>query len=176
MGVLVEAISVIIRVETLLDKYPGGWEAFEQIAPNKTFCADSEIIRVGFMTPQDVESFIKQLQGAGLEFLRSGAAIDLAVADQMRGLTTECDWLEFGHVPLGENGPRVAACRLVGSKIPEVVTPPNWKYEGSLSASFGFVPNEHTEKGLKYLRHENGFDVYLNPVTGKEVYVGRTGE
>lgn len=176
MAVLIEAVSVIINANALLKKYPGGWDAFKLIVPNQTMCADNEIIRVGFMTPQDVESFIKQLVNVGLEFMRSGAAIDIAVADQTRGLTTQCNWLEFGHVNMGINGPRVAACRLVGSKIAEVVTPPNWKYKGSLSASFGFAPSEHAEKGLKYLRHENGLDVYLSLLTGKEVYVARTND
>ena len=56
----------------------------------------------------------------------------------------------------------------------DVVTPPGWEYDKSLSSSYGFVPNEHIEKGLKFLRHENGLDVYLNPLTGEEVFVGRT--
>ena len=45
-----------------------------------------------------------------------------------------------------------------------------------ISREYGFVPNEHMGKSLKYLRHENGIDVYLNKVTGKEVYIGRTGK
>ena len=69
-------------------------------------------------------------------------------------------------------GQRVAACRLVGSQVMQVVTPPGWKIEGSLSSTFAFVPSERTwRKGMKYLRHENGLDVYLNPITGKEMYV-----
>lgn len=176
MAVLIEGISVVIRADALLKKFSGGWDAFELIVPNQTLCADNEIVRVGFMTPQDVESFINKLQSAGLEFMRSGEAIDIAVADQMRGLTSKCSWLEFGHVNMNGNGSRVAACRFVGSHAMEVVTPQDWKFEGSLSSSFGFVPNEHAEKGLEYLRHEDGLDVYLNPLTGKEVYVGRTDE
>ena len=58
----------------------------------------------------------------------------------------------------------------------QVVTPPTWKFDGSLSHSYGFAPTEHVDKSLKYLRHENGLDVYLNTVTGQEVYIGRTGE
>jgi len=176
MAVLIEGISVVIRADALLKKFSGGWDGFELIVPNQTLCTDNELVRVGFMTPQDVESFIRKLQRAGLEFMRSGEAIDIAVADQMRGVTSKCSWLGFGHVNMNGNGPRVAACRLVGSHAMEVVTPPDWNFEGSLSSSFGFVPSEHAEKGLKYLRHEDGVDVYLNPRTGKEVYVGRTDE
>jgi hypothetical protein len=176
MAVLIEATSVVIRADALMQKFPGGWEAFKRIVPNQTLCADNEIVRVGFMSPQDVESFVKKLQGAGLEFLRDNEAIDIAVADQMRGFTSKCTWLEFGHVDTSGEGQRVAACRLVGSQVMQVVTPPGWKFEGSLSSTFAFVPSEHTAKGMKYLRNENGVDVYLNPITGKEMYVGRTGE
>jgi hypothetical protein len=176
MAVLIEATSVVIRADTLLKKFPGGWEAFKRIVPNKTLCADNEIVRAGFMSPQDVESFVKKLQGAGLEFLRDDEAIDIAVADQMRGLTSKCTWLEFGQVDISGECQRVAVCRLVGSQLTQVVTPPSWKFEGSLSSTFGFVPSEHAAKGMRYLRHENGLDVYINPITGKEIYVGRTGE
>jgi hypothetical protein len=134
MAVLIEAISVVVRADELLKKFPGGWNAFKGIVPNQTLCADNEIVSVGFMVPQDVESFIKKLQRAGLEFLRGGEAIEVAVADQMRGLTSKCTWLEFGHVNIDGSGPRVAACWLVGSQVKQVVTPPDWKFEGSLNS------------------------------------------
>ena len=176
MAVLIEATSVVVRVDALLQKFSGGWDAFKSVVPNQTLCADNEIVRVGFMSPQDVELFIKKLQDEGLEFLREGQAIDIAVADQMRGLTSACPWLEFGQVDMSGKGQRVAACRLLGSQLTQVVTPPGWKFEGSLSSTFGFVPSEHATKEMKFLRHENGLDVYLNPLTGKEMYVGRTGD
>ncbi len=176
MAVLIEAISVVIRADAIRNKFPGGWEGFKHIVPNQTLCADNEIVRVGFMSPQDVESFVRRLQSNGLEFLRVDEAIDIAVADQMSGLTSQCSWLEFGHVNMGAAGMRVAACRLTGSKETEIATPPGWVFEGSLSSTYGFVPSEHVEKGMKFLRHEKGLDVYLNSLTGKEVYIARTGE
>lgn len=176
MAVLVESISVVIRVDALLKKFPGGCEGFKEIVPNQTLCADNELVRVGFMTPQDVEPFIAKLQEAGLEFLREGEAVEIVVADQIRGFTSKCNWAEFGRVNIGGQATQeVAAARLVGSGVMQVVTPPNWCFEGSLSQTYIFVPTEHEKKALKYLRHENGLDVYFNPLTGKEVYVGRTG-
>jgi hypothetical protein len=177
MAVLIEAISVVIRAEALLRTFPGGWEGFKSRVPNQTLCADNEIVRVGFMSPQDVESFVKLLTRSGLTYLKDGQAIDVAVADQIHGLAAPCSWLEFGHVNLGGDPKQhVAACRLVNSKYPQVVTPPDWTFDGSLSHTYGFVPSEHTDKSLKYLRHENGLDVYLSTLTGQEVYIGRTGE
>jgi hypothetical protein len=175
MAVLIEAISVVIRADALLEKFPGGWDGFKTIVPNQTLCADDEIVRVGFMSPQDVESFVDKLESNGLEFLRSGEAIDIAVVDQMRGLSSKCSWLEFGHVNMSGNGTSVAACRLTGSQVMQVVTPPGWEYVSSLRSTNAFVPIEHVEKGVRFVRHENGLDIYLDPITGEEMYVGRTG-
>jgi hypothetical protein len=51
--------------------------------------------------------------------------------------------------------------------------PAGWTYEDSLSAGFQFVANEEMDEKLKFLRHEDGMDVYQNLSTGKEVFVGR---
>ena len=172
MAVLVEGISVIIRVDSIHQKYPGGWSAFEAIIPNNTFCSDNELARVGFMVPQDVETFVRKLQQAGFVFTQAGKAVDLAVVDQRQGPTTPCEWLEYGHINMGVG--EVAACRLAGSQSMQIFTPDGWKFEGSLSASHGFVPTENVEKDLQYLRTQNGVDVYLDKSTGKEVYISRT--
>lgn len=174
MAVLVEAISVIIRRATIEKKYPGGWEGFVSNAPNDTLCADEDIARLGFMTPDDVEVFVKRLEGFGFRFLAEGKAVDLAVADQIHGITAPCDWLEFGRVNLSDNSDTCAACRLTQSKSGEFATPKGWAYKKSLSRHFGYVPSEHAGRSVKYLRHENGMDVYLNVLTGQEVYIGRT--
>lgn len=177
MAVLVESISVVIRADALLSKFSGGWEGFKRVVPNQTLCADNELVRIGFMTPHDVQPFIGKLQNAGLVFLRNGEAVEMVVADQMRGFTSKCAWAEFGRVNMDRKANQeVAACRLLGSSVMQVVTPPGWSFGGSLSQTFAFVPSEHATKGMKYLRHENGLDVYLNPITGKKMYVGRTGE
>lgn len=172
MAVLVEGISVIARVPAIEERYPGGWEAFRDNAPNQTLCADNSLVRVGFMSPADVESFVKELEAKGLVFLADGETQDVAVADQQRGFSVKCDWAECGHVDIGGN--RIMACRAVGDDSGQLMTPDGWRYEGSLSQSFGFAPTEQTDRSLQFLRHENGRDVYLNTVTGKEVYVGRS--
>jgi hypothetical protein len=52
----------------------------------------------------------------------------------------------------------------------EVATPSGWTYEGSLSERFSFVPNEAVQGRLKYLRTDDGIDVFLDTSTGREVY------
>ena len=55
-----------------------------------------------------------------------------------------------------------------------IITPEGWKFEGSLSAKHTFVPNESVDENLKFLRSEEGMDVFLNLKIGKEVYTART--
>jgi hypothetical protein len=176
MAVLIEAISVVFRVDAIEHRFPGGWEAFKSTVPNATLCADGEIARVGFMAPPDVQGFIEELEQNGLQFRSENSSKDIVVVDQIRGPTMTCDWAEFGHVDWGGKGHQVAACRLVGSHLKQIVTPAGWECEESLSASFGFVPTEHEQKSMRFLRHENGLDVYHNLLTDQEVFVGRNGK
>ncbi|MES0336979.1 MAG: hypothetical protein SFH39_11595 [Candidatus Magnetobacterium sp. LHC-1] len=68
-----------------------GWEGFQRIVPNNTLCFDDDLIRVGFMSPQDVKAFVYQLEELGLTFLQGDKAIDFAVVDQLHGPTIECE-------------------------------------------------------------------------------------
>ncbi len=174
MAVLIEAVSVVIRADVLQERYPGGWDAFACVVPNQTLCADGELVRIGFMSPSDVETYISSLREYDILYRVQGKARDLVVVDQMRGPLVACDWIEFGHLDL-DNDParRVAACRKTGSLLKQVVTPEAWTFEFSLSSSYGFVPSEQQHKSLKFLRQEDGLDVYLNELTGREVFVGR---
>jgi hypothetical protein len=130
MSVLVEAISVIVRVDAIHEKFPGGWIGFKDLIPNQTLCSDNELARVGFMTPEDAKNFVNWLESAGLIYHDGGKAKDLVVVDQLRGPMVSCDWVEFGHVGGNE---RVAACRLTGSMQAVLMRPEGWSFEGSLS-------------------------------------------
>jgi hypothetical protein len=176
MAVLIEAISVVVKRASIEARYPGGWEAFVKNAPNRTLCADTALVRLGFMTPADVEAFVKSLVAHGLRYLVSGKARDLVVVDQQRGFLANCDWTEFGHVKLDGNEKRsVAACRSKSAWEDPLVMPAGWTHEGSLSQKHDFVPMGQVDKKLKFLRSEAGMDIYLELATGKEVYVSRSG-
>lgn len=184
MAVLVEAISVIVRRDAIAARFSGGWRQFLATVPNSTLCFDEDLARVGFMSPPDVEAFVRRLEKGGLTFLIDGQAVDITVVDQMRGPTMPAEWLEFARLSLGgtENkvaacwhykGPRIAAGIHMPAKGMTLATPDGWTYNESLSANSKFVENDEMEKKLKFLRHENGTDVYLDRSTGKEVYIGR---
>lgn len=80
-------------------------------------------------------------------------------------------WLHFGEID--KDGNRVKACWLASSESGFVFTRRGWHYEGSLSEKSGFVSSEDLDKKVRFLRQENGLDVYLELETGKEVYLGR---
>jgi hypothetical protein len=174
MAVLVEAISVIIRVQAIQERYEGGWTSFVRSVPNQTLCSDNELARIGFMAPDDCKAFVDSLDRVGIAFVRNGQSQEIVIADQMHGFTVPCEWADYGRVEISQ-GQTVSAAQLKGSSTRQVYCPEGWKYEGSLSQQFEFVPSGKEEKSLRFLRHEQGLDVYLNMVTGKQVYIGRTG-
>lgn len=175
MSVLIEAISVVVRRTSIETKIHGGWQAFVNSVPNNTLCADGELARVGFMTPVDVQSYVEDLEAMGLTYLQGGKAQDMVVADQQQGLAVICDWAEVGRITGGESSHNsVMACQAIGSTTKTIFYPDGWRYEGSISHTFVYAPSEHVDKSLKFLRREDGLDVYLNTMTGEECYVGRT--
>ena len=172
MAVLIEALSVVVRRETIGQRYEGGWPGFVADAVNNTLCADSEIARVGFMHPNNVGTFIQRLNVHGLVFLDAAkAAIDIVVIDQRKGPTTSCAWIEFfrHEVP----GGTVSAARLAGSQEKGLFCPDGWSFEHSLSREFQFYPGTDPTAHLKFLRHEHETDVFRDPKTGQEVYLAR---
>lgn len=184
MAVLVEALSVVIRRDSLEVKFLGGIKGFQKIVPNQTFCADDELVRVGFMTPQDVGEFIELLEKAGLEFIQNDKAIDIAVVDQMKGPTTKVDWLEFARLSINELGDKVSACwffdspRLVEGlhmlkKNMSLATPVGWSFEESLAANHTYIKDEEIASRLKFIRHDGGTSVYWDEVKKEEVYIAR---
>jgi hypothetical protein len=181
MAVLVEAISVVVRRDSVERSFDGGWPAFVSRVPNATLCTDGRLARVGFMDPNAVEKFVAGLQSAGLVFLQSGKCTDIVVVDQERGSTIRCEWLEFAHIPFGKSGGKVAACWLFegprlaagvhfSGNTADLATPSGWTFEGSISERFSFVPNEDVGDRLKYLRTQSGLDVFLDTSTGREVF------
>ncbi len=185
MAVLVEAISVIVRRDAINQRLAGGWSAFQDLVPNATLCYDEDLARVGFMAPDDTRRFIQGLEARGLTYLnRRHQAVDIAVADQQRGLMVDCDWLEFARVPINDTdkvgacwlfeGPRLAYGVHLTGRFLTLATPPDWEYEDSLSKEFGFAPDGKDAERLKYLRTEDGVDIYWDHEAEKEVFIGRT--
>lgn len=153
MAVLAEAISVIVRKNAVAAHLPGGEARFLELVPNRTLCADAELYRIGFLSPEETARFTDALQDAGLVFLGDDTtAVDLAVVNQQHGATTPCPWLGFGRADPSGQGQWVSLCWLRaadGTPADPVAalarhplaTPSGWRYEISLSRQFSFTPN-----------------------------------
>lgn len=173
MAVLIEAISVLVKAQAIIEKYPGGWEQFSQDVPNQTLCADGELVRVGFMNPNDVQKYVSFLESKRLVYQSNGQCKDMAVVDQQRGFTIPCEWANFGRIFIDSSQTqRVSACRLKGSTQRIVSYPDGWEYENSLSKDYHFVQNEKVGQELEFIRKEGGVTVYRHLPTDKIVYSG----
>lgn len=171
MAVLIEAISVVIRLETIATKYLGGVEQYIDDCPNRTLCMDEEIIRVGFMTGHDTVDFIGSLESLGFKYNIDDENNEVAVVDQFDGIAMPCDWLEYLNLVIFEGNVRVSICKRKGKPIGEVAFPFGWRYETSLSKRTLSVDSKNLEKRLIFLRSKGGVDFYLDAQTGEEVFV-----
>jgi hypothetical protein len=59
MAVLVEDLCLIIRLPTLLEKYPGGLAGFVRDSYEEGFCCDGLLARVSSPAREDVEYYIR---------------------------------------------------------------------------------------------------------------------
>ena len=182
MPVLCEALSVVVRRDSIDKHLQGGWQNFIRKIPNSTFCTDGELARVGFMAPDPTMDFIKSLQKDGLQFDQMSDSKsevreidDIIVVDQIRGPAAECSWIEFGKLPLGEN--KVSACWLFEGerkgyglhfslKESKFAVPKNWTPD-----DLTFVEPSEINKKLKFLRKEEGLDVFWDLENKKEVFI-----
>jgi hypothetical protein len=174
MAVLIEALSVVIHLETIADKYPGGVEQYIKDCPNRNLCMDDEIVRVGFMTGYDAYDFIGSLERFGFRFVVDDEYDEVVLVDQFRSIDKPCDWLEYGKLVIFKGDLRIAICLIKGSAIDSVGFPAGWVYENSLSKLTIVIDSGFHGDRLTFLRHENGFDYYLDALTEKEVFIERS--
>ena len=152
MAVLCEAISVVIKRESIDEYFQGDWAEFLTKIQNPMFCTDGQLVRFGFMSPNDVGQFIGLLVKNGLQFNEEQMRMknDIVVVDQQRGPTMACDWIEFAHLPMGQDGGSISVCWLfegqriahgihMPSKSMDISMPDGWVFERSLSHKFKFT-------------------------------------
>ncbi len=145
MTVLVEGVSVIIKLEAINRIIPEGWEGFRQYVPNFAWCKDDKLVRLGFLDGDEAKEFATKLESLNLVYQGSEGAQDFALVDQIYGVTSRCNWLEYGHLDIN-NDPnmKVAACRIAGTQDDTIVLPEGWKYENSLTAVHGLTPSSQS--------------------------------
>ena len=191
MAVLCEAISVVVRRDSIDKYFEGGWVGFQDDVPNSTMCTDGELVRVGFMSPKAVQEYVESLETGGLQFqekkktlgifVKGRSKNDIVVVDQHQGPTLSCDWIEFGKFPFGQEGINVSMCWLFeGKRITtgihmkstrmDLHHPRGWTIEQTRELKFSGSENFHSQ--YKFLRCENGLNVFLDKQSGTEVFIG----
>jgi len=161
MAVLIEAYSVVIKGDSLLNKWPGGWKAFESAVPNKTLCTDGSLVRVGFMVYQDAIEYCRTLGVNNLVAVTKEKDGDYVLVGQLEGPMFKPEWLKFEHMEKAKDDTKkIAVCRLVGDTKPGLSAPIGWKYDGSLSDKPNFASREEAEQRLEKIRRRDGVEVY----------------
>jgi len=108
MAIILEAISVVIKHDSILKKYPNGVLGF--LADISSFKApwhtDFEVSRVGFFDPNEMHAYLRVLEQRGLVFTMDSTYnnCDFCIVDMISGPTKTCPWLGFGRQRIFENG------------------------------------------------------------------------
>jgi len=129
MSVLVECLNVIVRRSEIESRYPGGLAGYAAACPNATLCADSNLVRVGFMDKADIGEFcLRVLSRAGLASSPSGRPEDVEIPDDSVAIV-EADhgpwhpraWLSY---QCGDDG--VCRCWLSAALPGDMAVPDGW--------------------------------------------------
>lgn len=159
MAVLAEMYSVVVRVTTLNGNYPGGVDGYEDNCPNRTFCSDGEVCRVGFMAWADAQALLQSLQRFGI----TPQTGEVAIIREDKGLLQASDWLEFHRVdgtPMG---------RLVDSRVQFFAAPHGWA-----PGHRNLLMTETELRERELVADKNGVASYQDSSTGEVLHVGRT--
>ena len=189
MAVLIEANSVVVRVDAIQRVYPHGMWDFRREVPNRTFCTDGRLARVGFMAPGDVERYIDVLMLRGLRVRRREVQRDVVVIDQEAHSVEGCPWLLLRRLPMEDGHVAAAECTDAtatgGASLkasPEMIVvdgvavavPAQWRYASSISSSSRGMTAEEGDARLQVLQEEAGLYTCFDAASGRVVYVGGT--
>ena len=103
MAIDLEFIDLIVPIEVIRRKYPGGWEqCLSDHAGDigRRVWFDDHLFRDGAMNPADAERLVDQWADRGFEITesRDGSTVwkDVCVVEVIfGGATRPCDWLEI---------------------------------------------------------------------------------
>jgi len=169
MAVYCEALSVIVRKSIIIEKLGMHPDVLRARFPGGSYWDDENIVRFGFMAPQDASYWIETLEDYGLVFVEYGppelVAIDIVVIDQLKGPTCTCPWIESefidGHRWAWESGKQRG----------EFVAPPDIE-----ERNFTFIPRELVGGTPIFTEALGVSDQTIDSETGTTQYIGRVFE
>jgi hypothetical protein len=158
MAVLCEAISVVVDVRALAERFPGGLAGYAAAVPNRTFCCDGSVARVGFMATADAARWVDAIASAGLTIGTPGA--DVAVVDQVVGITSPCDWL------LSASDGSVRIAWRADQEPAQTYVPQGWTRD--LHDAISYLPR--ADHGDALMTSDGKLVVMKDPRTGRPLY------
>jgi hypothetical protein len=168
MSVLAEGFSIIVRRSTIDSDFPGGIAAYKRLVPNKTFCADQHLTRVGFLDWPEVSQFLERLHGVGLTQHFVNGRVDIGLVHQDQGIAALTPWLEWGRDEAGRS-----IAWLSGADVGQLAVPEGWSPDSALrnitdaEATESLIPLETTPSHSAFLDSRSGEVVYgLNDAHG----------
>ncbi len=175
MPVLIEALNVVVKRSSIDRLYPGGFTAFETFAPYigpgvDTFCADDQLVRIGFTNSGDIRLFCEHLEQLG--FRPPTDTVDLVVVSAVTGPTVPCGWLELFRYQVDDGV--VLAARMKGSASHSLMVPFKWTRETSLTVNCVYAPDSELETTEYVGTTCAGVDIYRDAITGQPRYIGRS--
>lgn len=100
MAINTEFIDLIVPIETIRRKYPGGWEqCLKDHAPllGGRVWHDDYLLRDGAMNPMDMQRLVEKWESMGFtsttEVSGNKHWVDFCVHDMMMGVTLPCEWI-----------------------------------------------------------------------------------
>jgi hypothetical protein len=156
MSVLAEGFSIIVRRSTIDSDFPGGISEYRRLAPNKTFCADQYLTRVGFPDWPETKRFLEgRLHSVGLTQHYVNGNVDVGLVHQDEGIAALTPWLEWGRDEAGRS-----IAWLSGTDAGELGVPEGWshdsapRYIADAEATERLIPRESapSHSGLPVMR------------------------
>jgi len=161
MSVLAEGFSVIVRRSTIENDVPGGIETYGQLIPNRTFCADQYLTRVGFLDWEEANKFLARLRAFGLTHHNVDEGPDVGVLHQDEGFLGVVPWLEWHRDQTG-----LSIAWLTGTQPGELATPVGWSHNSALR----YIENAEAPSRLIPLEAMPDHAAFLDSASGEVLY------
>lgn len=145
MSVLVEGHSIVACIDAIERACPGGVALLAAQAPNRSFCADPWLFRVGFLRARDAAAYAAVLRRAGLA--PEGPSQRGAFVRVVQGEPCEpCSWLDVAVLELDASRHLTLAARR-GMPNVGMAVPMGWEWHDSATAAphlLGAAPPSRT--------------------------------
>ncbi len=172
MAVLIEGVSIVVRIATIKVRHDGGLEDFFEWISGFRYCYDDHLVAVHFKRNDTVREILDQIKQRPMRLKNeAGSWETLAVVHQVfASALAPCEWLVVGRNSDGA----VFACMKEQEQNPgSVSVPEGWQFKGSRSQKYTHRPLDMISDRFRLLRSEGLSNIYLDTRTGLEIPAGR---